>query len=575
MHPLQNGSQATVRPANKPLSGTPGYFTESGDNNVPSYPGADWFNHVIDEFQNALAALGIEFDPNNDDHLEKAFSLIKAKADDNEASSLLNKKNISALLLSKTLTSKINKVALDFFNGKQCTSILGDSISHGAYAGNLFSNGWTRLLARSLNGEYGTASYGFTPYLSLGAGSNVSIDLHSVSISAGWVNFDSENSENSVSGQFFRSSSSGSTITISLPTFMKRGRLHYVTKPGGGTFDISINGVVVNSIDTNGVLDSFSSVEFVMNDNRYGSCEIKLTTTSTGEVDFTGISYLSSNVETTCHNFSVSGRRLRYVGDDVIQAVCENSHTLIMALGHNDHGETDPSYQAAVSAKIDLLIQHANSNNVRVVVPDFCWSATSQNWLRVLLKKLADDTGGIYVDLPSYLTKDDGSPADANYLINDLKMWVDGSHPNIEGNKWLFEMIAKAMSLSCTSKEDVLALHDYAIPLQLDQSVSIENSLSTTLSSVRRSGNSLLLNFYLEKEPGGQFPAGNYIISASWPAKTDIGGVQNAAVPLVAIDGSAFIGGCVISASGQITLNITAATTFNDLIFQATVGREK
>ncbi|AGG58112.1 hypothetical protein VPCG_00001 [Vibrio phage martha 12B12] len=73
MHPLQNGSQDTNRPPKKPLTGSPGWFTESGDNNVPSYPGADWFNHVIAEFQNMLASQGIAFNPDSDDHLSKAF----------------------------------------------------------------------------------------------------------------------------------------------------------------------------------------------------------------------------------------------------------------------------------------------------------------------------------------------------------------------------------------------------------------------------------------------------------------------------------------------------------------------
>lgn len=79
MHPLQNGSQAEQRPASKPLSGLPGWFTESGDNNVPSYPGADWFNHVIAEFQNALSEVGVVFDPTKDNHLKLAFELIKQK----------------------------------------------------------------------------------------------------------------------------------------------------------------------------------------------------------------------------------------------------------------------------------------------------------------------------------------------------------------------------------------------------------------------------------------------------------------------------------------------------------------
>jgi len=77
MHPLRNGSQAVARPAAKPVSGSPGWFTESGDDNKPSYPGADWFNHVIAEFQNALAAQGIIFDPTKDDHLLKALAPIK------------------------------------------------------------------------------------------------------------------------------------------------------------------------------------------------------------------------------------------------------------------------------------------------------------------------------------------------------------------------------------------------------------------------------------------------------------------------------------------------------------------
>ncbi|EMF7446585.1 hypothetical protein V8073_001529 [Vibrio parahaemolyticus] len=73
MHPLKNGSQVTERPDNKPSSGSPGYFTESGDNNIPSFPGADWFNDTIDEFSSALSSCGVEFDPTSTQNLAKAF----------------------------------------------------------------------------------------------------------------------------------------------------------------------------------------------------------------------------------------------------------------------------------------------------------------------------------------------------------------------------------------------------------------------------------------------------------------------------------------------------------------------
>ncbi|WP_212669158.1 tail fiber domain-containing protein [Shewanella sp. SACH] len=73
MHPLRNGSQATERPAAKPLTGLAGWFTESGDANRPSYPGADWFNHVIAEFLNILSTSGIVFDPETDTNLKNVI----------------------------------------------------------------------------------------------------------------------------------------------------------------------------------------------------------------------------------------------------------------------------------------------------------------------------------------------------------------------------------------------------------------------------------------------------------------------------------------------------------------------
>lgn len=76
MHPLQNGSQVIERPANKPVSGSPGYFTESGENNIPSYPGADWFNHVIDEFQNAISSKGLTFDSSDDFNLARLIESV-------------------------------------------------------------------------------------------------------------------------------------------------------------------------------------------------------------------------------------------------------------------------------------------------------------------------------------------------------------------------------------------------------------------------------------------------------------------------------------------------------------------
>lgn len=78
MHKLQNGSQVSVRPQRKPLVGLGGYFSESNDQNAPSYPGQDWFNDCTDEFLNALAAAGIEYDHERLDHLARAFVFVRS-----------------------------------------------------------------------------------------------------------------------------------------------------------------------------------------------------------------------------------------------------------------------------------------------------------------------------------------------------------------------------------------------------------------------------------------------------------------------------------------------------------------
>jgi len=78
MHPLQNGSQVDARPARKPTQGPLGYFSESNDNGSPSYPGQDFFNDQIEEFENALAAMGITFVPGQTDHLAKIFAAVKS-----------------------------------------------------------------------------------------------------------------------------------------------------------------------------------------------------------------------------------------------------------------------------------------------------------------------------------------------------------------------------------------------------------------------------------------------------------------------------------------------------------------
>lgn len=353
----------------------------------------------------------------------------------------------------------------DFFNNKKSISILGDSITHGAFAGDISRNGWANLLTRALNAENGTHSYGYTPYTKLGSGENESYDVTQFVKSDGWTSLTRSDAANFVSGLGYRSTTAGSYMIFKMPAFMSRVLIHYIQRPDGADVDVLINGRSLKTIQSKGSVNNFACADIDLFDDGSGEIEIKLVVNNDGVFDFSGISYLSSYSETVCNNYSQSGRRLRYTSDEVINTVCNNSQTLILALGHNDSGESESSdYRDAFKHVIDTLIDASNRNKVDVVVPDFVWTRSESNWVRIELMRLARETSGLYINLPKKLEKSEGVPADGNHLVNTLGMWVDGSHPNNEGNKWIFEEIAKAMNLSCQTKEEALQAHDFNFP---------------------------------------------------------------------------------------------------------------
>jgi hypothetical protein len=143
MHPLQNGSQVTERPANKPRTGLPGYFTESGENNVPSYPGADWFNHVIDEFQNLLEAQNVAFDPDKDDHLARLITKVSQ---------------------TPNFSFQTVQEAIGMFADKQITPFVGQRVVTSFFNAQI-EQVWTVVDTNPLPNEFGFAITGTGLYL--------------------------------------------------------------------------------------------------------------------------------------------------------------------------------------------------------------------------------------------------------------------------------------------------------------------------------------------------------------------------------------------------------------------------
>lgn len=461
---------------------------------------------------------------------------------------------------SMSPSTSVNQPSAGWMNGRRGTVILGDSISHGAFAGNLYSNGIVRLLARAMNGKHGTDSYGFVPISALGIGQPYeSRDIHSPSVS-GFAARESNLATDCLNGLAFRSLATGSKITVNLPSFQRRCIVHHVNQAGGGSFTIKVNGFVMATVNTSSTNDISATTSVVTDDNGRGSCTIEVETTNSSVVDILGFSYVSASPEHTLQNMSQSGRRARWLSSAVIDTAFRDAGTVIFALGYNDHAETDQSYQAAVIAHIDTAIAKANQYGTAVVVPDYIWTAGPTNWMRVQLKRLAEETGGIYIPFAEYLKKPDGTYADSAHLVNTLGMWVDGAHPNADGCSWVFGVLARAMGLPCTSKRQALEQFDWWMPLTLGATVVV-NSLATFPSAVKRTPSGLSVRFFIKRAGSGVIPVGTYDIAAAYPLRSDIFGGLSAFSTLIEDSATGVVGNVRIGASGGVRVRITTLPT--------------
>lgn len=455
---------------------------------------------------------------------------------------------------------------------------LGDSVSAGAFALNSFVHAWPRIFSRALNVETGGTSYGFAGLLTLGSAGTTTTEIHSVSFSGGsWVGIDSATNaaaQNYPTGAAMRASDETSQISITVPSFQGKARIYYGKRPGGISFTISVKSVVVATVSTDGI-EGYGVEEVTMVDNGYGNTAIIIKSTAAGAVqpEIIGIAYVSATPEPVFNNFSQSGRRLRYLGEDMIEAIMAESGTVIIALGLNDYGsaDSDDEYYTAFMERISWLTTHANANGVRIVVPDFCWSAAETSRTRLALQKLAQDTGGTYINLPAEIFKGRESipagAARATYLVSTLQMWTDGTHPGKGGHKWIAETILKRLGFSCTSKHAAITQHDWWMPLQMVSGAGTPyNSLVIpNVSAVRRSGNLLMIKLFLERATSGSFAVGTYTIQTAWPTKYEMAAFQGySGVGVIRSDTGAVVSTLSVSAGGQITLKVLDGTWIND-----------
>lgn len=476
----------------------------------------------------------------------------------------LSSLNISAGNHSAIISNTASAIARDVV-------LIGDSIPHGAFARNIFMHGWARIIQRMFNAELGVSGYGYTNWGTLGSGSTLSLEIHDVNFSGGsWTGTpaDSVQAALSPNGQTIRSPGVGGTMSISVPFFQNRATFDYIQQPGGGKFTVYVNGIAVSQVDTNGALQ-YMRYAFNLKDAGQGSLGFGVTQDGAGIVDIIGPSYLAAADEPVFHNYSQSGRRLRNAGQTILDYLIANSSTFIMALGHNDQADadTDDTYYAAFVQRIDWIIAKANAVNVKVIVPDCCWLAPSTSRTRAQLRRLATATKGTYVDLPGMIFSGTATPS-ASYLINTLKMWDDASHPNIAGQKWVAETVARSIGLSCTTKKEAIRMHDYWMPVPLNLAAGVYNDdllTSGLTSAYRRSGDNILykINARTASAPN-PFPVGDYAASLTFNSRSELNSAQGKTVlGVVRQDTAATVSVASLAQNGNLQLSVKAAFLAN------------
>lgn len=424
-------------------------------------------------------------------------------------------------------------------------NILGDSISHGAYAGNAYTNHWAMHFARSICAEFDTRSIGYIPaeHVYNAIGSLNTLQIHDVLFSGtDWgprsanpapYNYPLGNTgagaANIINGKSYTSSVNGATITIITVPLTEYMTVMVTMQPGGGVFNVTVNGVASAAINTASVVTVYN-VEFriPLADNGKGECAVALTKADANITEINAvIGYKSDNItltdlskRVTVNNFSQSGRTLSSVSLSNIIRAC-NAPALIMSLGYNDwaslNTDTDDAAFATFKQRIDWLIQYCQVYRTLVVVQDFLWYASlATSRTRQELKRFADSVRGVYIPYPDQFFSDGGQPTSTPIQLNDpMYLWADPAHPGPLGNELIFSTLATAMGLAVRSKRQALEYYDWPWPIKITHADWANNTPNfvRSISTIQQQGKGYRIKLNLDYTAAATAAPALYTIS--------------------------------------------------------------
>lgn len=358
----------------------------------------------------------------------------------------------------------IGKVRLgesDKWSGKSI-NLLGDSISWGSNAPDVFNDSYCGVLRKFLQIEHQTEAIGFVSIL----GSNTNSvgtynDFHSVTTNGAWTLNDLANASETINGMSRNSSSAGAYLDVVAPVETTNFRVMYRAKSSGGSFKVSNNNgsTFFADVSTSGDDVSAITTTYAMLDNGSGNCEIRIEVVS-GDVDILGIQYFNSANDVMFNNFSHPGRRTFDISTNVIDDACSGS-TLVWALGFNDRGLTGADRDIVVS-RLNYMRDRASSRGIKLYIVDLNWGQNETDWLRIELIRVAREVdGATYIPFPELISRNGFSIGSGD--LQSFGFLSDNAHPTPRGHTYIAEAIAKNMGLSASANGLIERLNEQVV----------------------------------------------------------------------------------------------------------------
>lgn len=346
-----------------------------------------------------------------------------------------NEKPFESIIYSEDIVNSFGKEKHISMSKENATiNVLGDSISYGSNAGKVYNYSWTSLFKYSVNDSVGTNNHGFVSLLDHSAGPFINEEIHTVTPESGTWNFERPISYVPGFCTYYSPSGTGSTLLFKIDRRadgFKRAingfYVHYLQLPSAGSFDITINGKKITTINTAGDTNYFAKTAFIqIPDGLDSKLEIRIAKKDAALVAISGISYAESDSGTTLNNYSLPSLALSDIDDNTLKGLCKSDY-LILSLGFND--AINNRKLDEFKKKLSVISSACRENGTVLVVADFIWQEDKEDY-STALSDAAAVADGYYIDLRPL----------AN--ISGTEFLTDHAHPDIFGHR----AIARAIS---------------------------------------------------------------------------------------------------------------------------------